>query len=73
MAEKLSSTKAFNEAVKPFIDHKNAYQEYKGTKTEGDIPKPKYDRRLQEQHPHELEHVAHTILFTCNGSHLPPH
>ena len=39
MAEKLSSTKAFNEAVKPFIDHKNAYQEYKGTKTEGDIPR----------------------------------
>ena len=37
--KKLSSSEVFNQAVKPFIDHKNAYQDYKGTKTEGDIPR----------------------------------
>ena len=37
--KKLSSTQAYNEAIKPFIDHKNAYQEYKGTPTKGDIPR----------------------------------
>ena len=37
--KKLSSTQAYNEAIKPFIDHKNAYQNYKGTTTKGGIPR----------------------------------
>ena len=39
MAQKLTSSQAFNESIKPFIDHKNAYQDYKGTTTEGGIPR----------------------------------
>ena len=47
MAEKLSSTKAFNEAIKPFIDHKNAYQDYKGTTTAGDIPRTETQEKIE--------------------------
>ena len=39
MAQKLTSSQAFNESIKPFIDHKNAYQDYKGTTTAGGIPR----------------------------------
>ena len=45
--KKLSSTQAFNEAIKPFIDHKNAYQKYKGTPTEGDIPRTESQEKIE--------------------------
>jgi len=46
--QKLSSARAFNESIKPFIDHKNAYQEYKGTTTKGGIPQTEAQERLQQ-------------------------
>tara|TARA_R100000700_G_C3179389_1_gene155777 strand:- start:3020 stop:6388 length:3369 start_codon:yes stop_codon:yes gene_type:complete len=45
--KKLSSTQAYNEAIKPFIDHKNAYQEYKGTTTEGGIPRKESQEKIE--------------------------
>ena len=45
--KKLSSTQAYNEAIKPFIDHKNAYQEYKGTPTKGDIPRTESQEKIE--------------------------
>ena len=45
--KKLSSSEVFNQAVKPFIDHKNAYQDYKGTKTEGDIPRTEQQEKIE--------------------------
>ena len=50
MAEKrrkLTSQQAFNEAIQPFVDHKNAYQEYKGTRTEGDIPRTEAQEKVE--------------------------
>ena len=45
--KKLSSTKAYNEAIKPFIDHKNAYQNYKGTTTSGGIPRTEEQEKIE--------------------------
>ena len=45
--KKLSSTQAYNEAIKPFIDHKNAYQKYKGTPTAGDIPRTESQEKIE--------------------------
>ena len=33
-----SSIQKFQRTVKPFLDHKNAYKEYKGETTEGGVP-----------------------------------
>ena len=44
---KLSSSEVFNQAVKPFIDHKNAYQDYKGTTTKGDIPRTEAQEKIE--------------------------
>ena len=45
--KKLSSSEVFNQAVKPFIDHKNAYQDYKGTTTKGDIPRTEQQEKIE--------------------------
>ena len=44
---KQSSIENFQSVIQPVLDHKNAYQEYKGTTTEGGIPRTEAQEKTE--------------------------
>ena len=44
---KQSSVENFQSVIQPVLDHKNAYQEYKGTTTEGGIPRTEEQEKTE--------------------------
>ena len=44
---KQSEIENFKSVLKPLVDHKNAYQEYKGTTTEGGIPRTPEQEKIE--------------------------
>ena len=43
-----SSIEKFKSTVKPFLDHKNAYKEYKGETTEGGVPQTEAKEKIMK-------------------------
>ena len=43
-----SSIQKFQSTVKPFLDHKNAYKEYKGETTAGGVPQTEAKEKIMK-------------------------
>jgi len=78
MAEKtrkLTSTQAFNETIKPFIDHKKAYQDYKGTTTAGGIPRTEAQEKIEAGRKWQKKVIVDPLQapFQATWNFLTPH
>jgi len=73
--QKLSSARAFNESIKPFIDHKNAYQEYKGTTTKGGIPQTEAQEKTAAGRKWQKDYIVDPLQAPFQGvwNLLTPH
>ena len=72
---KLTSQQAFNEAIKPFTDHKNAYQNYKGTPTEGGIPRTEAQEKIEAGKKWQKDYIVDPLQAPFQGAWnlLTPH
>ena len=72
---KLTSQQAFNEAIQPFVDHKNAYQEYKGTTTKGGIPQTEAQEKTAAGRKWQKDYIVDPLQAPFQGAwnFLTPH
>ena len=61
-----SSIEKFKSTVKPFLDHKNAYKEYKGETTEGGVPQTEAKEKIMKGR--EFQKKLTDIPMAAGGS-----